>query len=91
MAFGFGEKREPSSGSDTQLPSYDDAANIRVEEGGKSALSKRGRIDRPVEEAKEPDMTLAGQMEAEEGNAIQYRTCSWQMVRCINPNDYTAY
>lgn len=61
--------------------------------GGQPQYRKMSRIDRPVtasisgniEGRKSIDETGAGvsigaQMEAEAGNAIKYRTCSWQKV-----------
>ena len=61
-----------------------------------SGPRKMSRIDRPVTnsisgvaEGRKPsvdptgsgeDITVGAQMEMEAGNAIQYRTCSWQKV-----------
>jgi hypothetical protein len=60
---------------------------------------KMSRIDKPVtksisgnvdgrrmslEDAESEDITVGKQMELEAGNAIQYRTCSWQKV-CPHP------
>lgn len=63
-----------------------------TERQGSAAPRKMSRIDRPVtgsitgrrpsaEEADEDPMVSVGkQMEMEAGNAIKYRTCSWQKV-----------
>lgn len=67
----------------------------RAEAGGKAGPRKMSRIDQPrtksitgsvggrgIEDdvASDPSTSIAKQMEMEAGNAIQYRTCSWQKV-----------
>ena len=72
---------------------YYDGFEPEVENGGHTGYRKMSRIDRPVTASisgsiggrKSIDDTGAGvsigaQMEAEAGNAIKYRTCSWQKV-----------
>lgn len=66
-----------------------------VESAGQpGAPRKMSRIDRPMtksisaggekgltaDDASDPSVSVGRQMELEAGNAIQYRTCSWQKV-----------
>jgi len=78
------------------------SAGGRAEEGGRPASRKMSRIDQPrtksitgsvagrgVEnEVLDPDMSLAKQMEEEKGNAIQYRTCTWQKTAALLFSEY---
>lgn len=86
LKHGFGD-----SGSGSGFASSPDAA----ESGGrKKNHIKMNRIDKPtttsisgnalggeVSDSTSDDFSIEKQMEAESGNAIQYRTCSWQKVR----------
>lgn len=70
----------------------DYAANqSAAENGGKKPRRKMNRIDKPVTKSISGDLATADdstdasdaigkQMEMEAGNAIKYRTCSWQKV-----------
>lgn len=88
MALGFGN-------NDEKKISSDDGASPDVERQDENYGPRRmSRIDRPITGSisglaggrkSSIDETGAGvsigqQMEAEAGNAIQYRTCSWQKV-----------
>lgn len=78
---------------DEKPPQYGDFQS-QVEEGGKRrAPRKMSRIDQPrtksitgsiagLEQTSSDDYqtSIQKQMDAEAGNAIQYRTCSWQKV-----------
>lgn len=103
MAFGFGDKNEKTSGSDSPPPSYEVGSSSRAEEGGRVATPRRmGRIDQPrtksisgsvagrgVENAGlDPESSLAKQMQEEQGNEIQYRTCSWQKTAALLFSEY---
>jgi len=72
--------------------SGDDAT---AENGGKKPR-KMNRIDGPItkpiggenvrnDDATDSDVSIGKQMEMEAGNAIKYRTCSWQKVRYSIP------
>lgn len=64
-----------------------------AENGGSNAPRKMSRIDAPVtkpitgntgvddDSSTDNDVAIGKQMELEAGNAIKYRTCSWQKVR----------
>lgn len=65
-------------------PAYgDEKASFDVENGGRDAkgrkMSRLGTLNAPTG-ADGEKLDLAGQIEAEAGNAIKYRTCSWQKV-----------
>lgn len=78
---------------------YDGFSPAAAEEGGrKAAPRKMSRIDQPrtksitgsiagrgitEDDASDPSVSVAKQMELESGNEIQYRTCSWQKVRFV--------
>ena len=62
-------------------------------EAGAQQPRKMSRIDRPssksisghqpgLDSDSDASVTVGKQMELEAGNAIQYRTCSWQKVCC---------
>ena len=68
-----------------------------AENGGKKPR-KMNRIDGPItkpiggenlnDDSTDSDVSIGKQMEKEAGNAIKYRTCSWQKVRypiCLDP------
>ena len=66
-----------------------------AERGGKKPR-KMNRIDGPItkpigaenvlnDDATDSDVSIGKQMEKEAGNAIKYRTCSWQKVRYSFP------
>lgn len=85
LKHGFGD-----TGSGSDFATSPDAA----ETGGcKKSPVKMNRIDKPkttsisgsvvggdVSDSTSEDFSIKKQMEAEAGNAIQYRTCTWQKV-----------
>lgn len=89
-------EKNPSFGGNGYYDGFSPAA---AEEGGrKAAPRKMSRIDQPrtksitgslagrgitEDDASDPSVSVAKQMELESGNEIQYRTCSWQKVRFI--------
>lgn len=67
-----------------------------AESGGQRQRRPMNRIDGPItkpiggegaagSDIDDPDVAIGKQMELEAGNAIQYRTCSWQKVRYSYP------
>jgi len=93
MALGFGSKRtsesvSPDSTKDEK--SYGDYANNQsaAENGGRER--KMSRIGAPINNSisgepghdsdTDASVSIGKQMEMEAGNAIKYRTCSWQKV-----------
>ena len=86
---------EGSNSTDSRQKSYYDG-DAEKQQRSASAPRKMSRIDRPiaasitgsiehgrrpsVEDSPDADITIGKQMELEAGNAIQYRTCSWQKV-----------
>ncbi|CAK3892980.1 N amino acid transport system [Lecanosticta acicola] len=74
----------------------------RAEAGGMPAPRKMSRIDQPrtrsitasvtgrglEDDASDPSTSIAKQMESEKGNAIQYRTCSWQKTAALLFSEY---
>ena len=85
----FGDKNYYNSFTPGDAPSAEAQRN-------NSAYRRGSRIDRPVMNSisgnmregrnsvdgniDEGDISVGKQLEAEAGNAIQYRTCSWQKV-----------
>lgn len=63
--------------SETDTPEEKDKTIEDVEVQQPRRLS---RIDKADQYDSETDISLAALIEAEKGNAIQYRTCSWQKV-----------
>lgn len=61
-------------------------------ENGGSKERKMSRIDKPIaagivgggDSDTDSSLSVGKQMEMEAGNAIKYRTCSWQKVRPVN-------
>lgn len=96
--------RSPSFGGNGY---YDGFSPATAEEGGrKAAPRKMSRIDQPrtksitgslagrgitEDDASDPSVSVAKQMELESGNEIQYRTCSWQKVRFIPQSSYVRF
>lgn len=66
-----------------------------AENGGQRSRRPMNRIDGPITRPisgegalasdDDADVAIGKQMELEAGNAIQYRTCSWQKVRSSYP------
>ena len=72
------------------------ADTTAAEYGGRKLRKKMNRIDGPItkpiggenvlnDDATDSDVSIGKQMEKEAGNAIKYRTCSWQKVRYSFP------
>jgi hypothetical protein len=91
------DRSSPSSSPSTEKTNPDgvfSADQTAAENGGKKGI-KMNRIDGPVtkpiaghnvngvadDSGTEDGMSIGKQMELEAGNAIKYRTCSWQKVR----------
>lgn len=78
-ADGFGEKGY-----------YDGFSGDAERQGAAPGYRKMSRIDKPVtksiagvtsdDDATDTSVSVGKQMELESGNAIKYRTCSWQKV-----------
>jgi hypothetical protein len=93
----------PSTGkaTDPELLTKDGylaADTTAAEHGGRKPRKKMNRIDGPItkpiggenvlnDDATDSDVSIGKQMEKEAGNAIKYRTCSWQKVRYSFPFD----
>ena len=91
----------PSTGkaTDPELLTKDGylaADTTAAEHGGRKPRKKMNRIDGPItkpiggenvlnDDATDSDVSIGKQMEKEAGNAIKYRTCSWQKVRYSFP------
>ena len=91
----------PSTGkaTDPELLTKDGylaADTTAAEHGGRKPRKKMNRIDGPItkpiggenvlnDDATDSDVSIGKQMEKEAGNAIKYRTCSWQKVRYSSP------
>lgn len=89
----------PSTGkvTDPELLTKDGylaADTTAAEHGGRKPRKKMNRIDGPItkpiggenvinDDATDSDVSIGKQMEKEAGNAIKYRTCSWQKVRYL--------
>ena len=88
-----------SKGTDPELLTKDGylaADTTAAEHGGRKPRKKMNRIDGPItkpiggenvlnDDATDSDVSIGKQMEKEAGNAIKYRTCSWQKVRYLFP------
>lgn len=88
-----------SKGTDPELLTKDGylaADTTAAEHGGRKPRKKMNRIDGPItkpiggenvlnDDATDSDVSIGKQMEKEAGNAIKYRTCSWQKVRYSLP------
>jgi hypothetical protein len=91
------DRSSPSSSPSTEKTNPDgvfSSDQTAAENGGKKGI-KMNRIDGPVtkpiaghnvngvadDSGTEDGMSIGKQMELEAGNAIKYRTCSWQKVR----------
>jgi hypothetical protein len=88
-----------SKGTDPELLAKDGylaADTTAAEHGGRKPRKKMNRIDGPItkpiggenvlnDDATDSDVSIGKQMEKEAGNAIKYRTCSWQKVRYSFP------
>ena len=96
MALGFGGKKDEDTPSPPENDAkfgnegYYNGFSPDVEKqgtGGGQEPRKMSRIDRPITSSitgrnsiDNADVSVGQQMEAEAGNAIKYRTCSWQKV-----------
>ena len=80
MALGFSSKAkaaEANQNGTEKAPKYDyDPENP---EGGRRASRVAGVARQNMTDS-DSDLTVGKQMELEAGNAIKYRTCSWQKV-----------
>lgn len=87
MALGFGIKKTPSAGSNsdtTKKPEeFQDAEKgvFEGQDGGRRASRIEGVARRDMSDGDGASVSIGKQIELEAGNAIQYRTCSWQKVR----------
>ena len=90
------EKADLKSDGLTPYTAYS-ADQTTAEHGGSKKLNKpMNRIDRPItksitgdsamgDSSTDVSVSIGKQMEKEAGNAIKYRTCSWQKVRYSFP------
>lgn len=88
------EKVDPTLAKDVNTGDFAADQNM-AESGGKKTSSSRkpmNRIDGPItksitgedvvaDDNTDASVAIGKQMELEAGNAIKYRTCSWQKVR----------
>lgn len=82
-------------GKDGYYGDFAPSQNAAENGGSKAAPRKMSRIDAPVtkpitgntgvddDSSTDNDVAIGKQMELEAGNAIKYRTCSWQKVRFL--------
>ena len=82
---GFGEKgyydgfgKDPEAQGRASEARYRKMSRLDAPAGASIAGMHQGRGS--VDENMEPDVAIGKQVEMEEGNAIKYRTCSWQKV-----------
>lgn len=87
------EKPKPSFGEDGYYDGFASSPDAAESGGRKKVPKKMNRIDVPrtksiggsiagraVTDSSSEDISVEKQMALEEGNAIKYRTCSWQKV-----------
>jgi hypothetical protein len=82
MALGFGSKPERADSPTNENKTADDLFNNDAESGGSEKQRHGNRLgpSAGLDSSEEESITVGKQIELEAGNAIQYRTCSWQKV-----------
>jgi len=81
MALGFFTKPSPEKPSDSVHDhEKKDSGDVDAERQG-SAARRISRIDGNDSDS---GLSVGAQLEMEKGAAIQYRTCGWKKVRCVD-------
>lgn len=85
MALGFGTKADKADASSNDMNKGEELFRKDTEKGGSVDHGRRGsRLEGParrdMNSSDEESVSVGKQIELEAGNAIQYRTCSWQKV-----------
>ncbi|PIB02012.1 hypothetical protein CB0940_01013 [Cercospora beticola] len=95
------EKSKPSFGEDGYYDGFASSPDAAESGGRKKVPKKMNRIDVPrtksiggsiagraVTDSSSEDISVEKQMALEEGNAIKYRTCSWQKTAALLFSEY---
>ncbi|KAL5408157.1 hypothetical protein PMIN06_005955 [Paraphaeosphaeria minitans] len=92
MALGFGSKPERADSPSNHTNAADELFNKDAENGGLEKRRQGSRIEGParrdVDSSEEESISVGKQIELEAGNAIQYRTCSWQKTAALLFSEY---
>jgi hypothetical protein len=85
MALGFGAKADKADAASNDMSKGEELFRKDTEKGGSVDGGRRGsRLEGParrdMNSSDEESVSVGKQIELEAGNAIQYRTCSWQKV-----------
>lgn len=93
MALGFGSKAEKADDSSNDNgKTGDELFNKDAETGGLEKQRRGSRLEGParpdMDSSDEQSISVGKQIELEAGNAIQYRTCSWQKTAALLFSEY---
>lgn len=93
MALGFGTKADKADASSNDMNRGEELFRKDTEKGGSVDHGRRGsRLEGParrdMNSSDEESVSVGKQIELEAGNAIQYRTCSWQKTAALLFSEY---